>query len=302
MNNEYLIVNNERKPKVMANFWDSLIERYDTQKALEIGGNYLKAQIKTDDNAEREFCRELFSSMCEARGFSAERTVYPYSFAYAKERGESDLFAASKSADADCAKSIDKALSDCCYKRDHYNIEGAALVVLNEYGFDRVNSVVGSQIAAHEYDGRYSNVNKEWAETSGIEDSHRPVLQSHAIIIDGFASEIRKLNTELDAQRFTLPENFGGDIYDDFDLYRSVIFDDGHGIALGCSGDNSEFCVTWNFNLVNGERDYTFVHAWDDEAAALTNFKVQTAKYMSAHDVQICAPEIDEQTSAMQMT
>jgi hypothetical protein len=110
----------------MANFWDSLIERYDTQKVLEIGGNYLKAQIKTDDLTERKLCRELFSSMCEARGFSAERVVYPYSFAYAKERGESDLFLDNKSVDADCAKSIDKALRDCCYKRDHYNIEGAA--------------------------------------------------------------------------------------------------------------------------------------------------------------------------------
>jgi hypothetical protein len=302
VNSEQITVNSERKPKVMAKFWDSLIGLYDTGKALEIGGNYLKAQIKTDDLTERRFCRELFSSMCEAREFSAERVVYPYSFAYAKERGENDLFAASKSADADCAESIDKALRDCCYKRDHYNIEGAALVVLNEYGFDCVNSVVSSYIVAHEYDGRYSAANKEWAGNAEFEDSHRPVLQTHAIIIDGFATEIRKLNTELDAQRFTLPENCGGDIYDYFDLYRSVIFDDGHGIALGCSGDNSEFCVTWDFNLIDGERDYTFVHAWDDDATALTNFKVQTAKYMFAHDVQICAPEISEQTSAMQMT
>jgi hypothetical protein len=204
-------------------------------------------------------------------------------------------------ANGKCARAIDDALRECCYEPNHYNIEGAAFKVLNEFGFDRVNGVMAAHINAHGYDGRYSQTIKRWAEKfEGASEKWRvPVFAAHITILDGFANEIRKLYTELDAQSFTLPENCGGDIYDDYDLYRSVIFSDGHGIALGCSGNNSEHCVTWDFDLVDGEREYTFVHAWDGETAALSNFKAQTAKYMTEHSVQICAPELGSQTMRM---
>jgi hypothetical protein len=55
-----------------------------------------------------------------------------------------------------------------------------------------------------------------------------------------------KENPSIAGDGTRLPEEGGADVHKDYDLYRSVIFGDGHSIAPGCSGNDSERCVVWD--------------------------------------------------------
>jgi hypothetical protein len=182
-------------------FWADIAGRHGKELGLKIGGDYLSAQLKSSDQSERGFCRELFAAMQETLGFVHERRIYPHSLAEARNRGEIEQFKASRERDIECAKAITAAIRDCCYERDHYNISGAVLKVLNEFGFERVSGIMAAYIQAHDYDGRFSGASKTWArETPATpENLDAPGLlgQSHSVLLDAFADELRKTQIEF---------------------------------------------------------------------------------------------------------
>ena len=78
--------------------------------------------------------------------------------------------------------------------------QDSAKSVIEEYGFKRVGWVLASTLQQKKDDGRFSPQNKEWAKTTFIPRSDRNhdfTVQSHPAVLDGFVSQFRKAQAEL---------------------------------------------------------------------------------------------------------
>ena len=131
---------------------------------------------------------------------------------------------------ADIAKAIYNAISESNYELYRYHLDKAAASVIKEYGAEQVSKVLAEYIANHDFDGRISRENKEWAK--GIDFPQRqygPVLKTHPAVLDGFINETR---SQIKALELT-PETKLPSIYDDKFLYsieRVELRDDHRGI------------------------------------------------------------------------
>ena len=221
-----------------ADFFRDTAVSHGLEEALGICGRYLKVQLKTESPEERQFCRELFTAMTEVSAGRADpdKIVYPYPHETAAERTEESYYRMSGGRNAKCVKAIDETISKSCYKRDFYNLEMAAMVATHDYGFERVKAVLEYNIQRRASDGRFSRDNKEWASALDLAghafgDAN---LNSHAILIDGFATHFRKLYQELGAERFALPgAPEAGHAVHGYEITRSVWFDNQRGFAVG---------------------------------------------------------------------
>ena len=87
--------------------------------------------------------------------------VYPYSFQFAKENQELDLYKESHKANVDCKNAIEKAISQ---RFDGLRLgKNTAEQVISQFGYDRVNFVLANSVQQKSYDGRFSHDNKAWA-------------------------------------------------------------------------------------------------------------------------------------------
>lgn len=104
------------------------------------------------------------------------------------------------------AADIDKAISDSNYELYRYNLKQAAATVIKEHGAEAVSRTLAEYIARHDYDGRISAKNKEWAKTFDIpENKYAPVLRTHPTVIDGFISEACSQMKELEQAKNAEP-------------------------------------------------------------------------------------------------
>lgn len=88
------------------------------------------------------------------------------------------------------AADIDKAISDSNYELYRYNLKQAAATVIEEHGAEKVSRTLAEYIARHDYDGRISEKNKEWAKSFDIpENRYPPVFHTHPTVLDGFITE-----------------------------------------------------------------------------------------------------------------
>ena len=88
------------------------------------------------------------------------------------------------------AADIDKAISDSNYELYRYNLKQAAATVIKEHGAEAVSRTLAEYIARHDYDGRISEKNKEWAKSFDIpENRYPPVFHTHPTVLDGFITE-----------------------------------------------------------------------------------------------------------------
>lgn len=120
--------------------------------------------------------------------------IYPHPLEYAKETGQLEAYWGSAKANRECAAAIDKAIIASNYELYHYDLSEALNAVTKEFGLDRVAWVVADVIQANEHDGRYSRANKEWAQDASVprERTQNFTLQSHPIVLDGFADKVRQ--------------------------------------------------------------------------------------------------------------
>lgn len=119
--------------------------------------------------------------------------IYPHPLEYAKENGGLEAYWGSAKINRECAAAIDQAISASHYDQYHYNLPNALAAVTEEYGLDRVAWVMADVIQANESDGRYSRVNKEWAQDYAVPREKIPnfTLQSHPTVLNGFADRVR---------------------------------------------------------------------------------------------------------------
>lgn len=88
------------------------------------------------------------------------------------------------------ADDIDKAISDSNYELYRYNLKQAAATVIEEHGAEKVSRTLAEYIVRHDYDGRISEKNKEWAKRFDIpENRYPPVFHTHPAVLDGFITE-----------------------------------------------------------------------------------------------------------------
>ena len=116
--------------------------------------------------------------------------LYKPSRADAVEMDELERWKLSYKANCECKEAIEKAIS-------MYLDSKCVKEVFSEYGYDRTMWVLAATICCKDYDGRFSNSNKEWAKgiiTTDIstDEMRRYAVDSHPAVLDGFTSEVRK--------------------------------------------------------------------------------------------------------------
>jgi len=258
-------------------FWRDTLLRYGIDEGLAVCINYLSMQLKIEmPDDERHFCRGLFTAAYEATAGNvcAKKIVYPYPYEEAYKNTEASYYHASRSLNKECVRRIDELISDCCYKVNHYNLEAVAWAVILEYGFQRVNAVLAFHIQSREYDGRYSNKNKEWAKGFSVIEKafDGAYLNAHATLVDSFANHIRQLYIDLDAPRFSLPGTVvSGETVHGYEIIRSIMLD-GKNIAIGHNPNAVSPYVCWYFKITeDGERDY-FWGVYGEEQEAVDKY------------------------------
>ncbi len=76
---------------------------------------------------------------------------------------------------------------------------GCAERVVEQFGFDRVRYVLAATVQEKDYDGRFSRSNKEWAAQTSVFVNSQFVVESHPAVLDGFISQFRRLQQEMQA-------------------------------------------------------------------------------------------------------
>ncbi|MCL2853862.1 MAG: DUF3849 domain-containing protein, partial [Defluviitaleaceae bacterium] len=206
-------------------------------------------------------CREFFATVYEsaAKTIDPAKLVYPFDIQIARERSEVDVsvFHSNRKMNTECAKALDEVISASYYKANHYNLELAAMKVINDYGFDRVNAVLAKQIDSRQNDGRFSDHNKCWRRTycPNTKAFDSAVMNAHPTLINSFVSNVRELYKELDASRFELPGRvWDGEAIDGYKIAHLIEFDNGQGFVICVSPDDHAPYATLEYVIEDEER------------------------------------------------
>ena len=275
-----------------ADFFLDTAARYGTEEALGICGRYLETQMKMEQPGdEKQFCRELFAAMYEAAAARTDpaKLVYPYDYQNAADRVESSYYHNSHKINTECAQAIDKAINDSCYKVNFYNLELAAMKIVHDFGFNRVNLVLAHTFQKNQHDGRYSSANKTWADAFAVQERafNQSYLRAHPILIEDFTKYARTLYEELGAERFALPgRTEHGEAVHGYEIVRAISFDDRRGFAIGLNPNPPSQFVSWQFTEENGKRDYYWGSYTDDLQSAAKNYAARVLVHMSDSDVK----------------
>ena len=294
---------NEIKYETGADFFRDTAVSHGMEESLGICGRYLYAQLNTQSREEKQFCRELFEAMTAAAVGRAdpEKIVYPYSLEKAVERLETPFYHENFNRNSECAKAIDAAIPKSCYKRDFYNLDIATMVAVHDYGFERVRAVLECNIHIRESDRRFSNSNKEWASSFDLPDEAfgDAILNAHPILIDSFTGHFRKLYQDMGAERFALPgAPEAGHRVQDYEIIRSVWFDDRRGFAIGNNPNAVAPYVCWQFKTENGARDFYWGSYCNSEKEAAANLAARTLVHMKNEAIN----EIPNPLAAVEMS
>jgi hypothetical protein len=276
----------------VAEMWRETAANHGLDEALVICGRYIDMNLKRElSENEQQFCRELFGAMYEATAVKLDpaKLVYPYDFKEADERGAANVYHESRKLNQECASAIGYAINSSCYKTNFYNLRIAAMKIALDYGFPRVNMVLAHIIQRQKYDGRYSSANKRWAQDFEAPEAAfgRAHLNAHPMLIDSFTTHTRQYFQELNAERFALPgrEEAGENVHE-YDIIRSIAFDDNRGFAIGRAPEAVETFVCWQFTLENGKRDFYWGHYCDSEKAAADNFIARIATHTHGENLR----------------
>ena len=275
-------------PAFGAEFWRDTAANLGMDEAISIGGEYLKLQLKQKlPPEEQQFCRAFFTAMCEATAGRADpaKLVYPYPVQEANERGERSVYFANRDRNGECAHAIDAAINGSCYELYHYNLDIAAMTVIHQYGFQRVNEVLAFCFQTHEWDGRYSTANKQWALGFDLPEKafSQAYLQAHPVLVEDFTNQARRLYDELSAERFALPgQPESGEVVEGYEITRTITFNNNSGFAIAAHPTAGYVC--WQFKTDGGKRDYFWGHYCNDEKDTANNYIARIAVHMSGDE------------------
>lgn len=153
---------------------------------------YLKIGRDISEDALEE--TDAMSSMMNAMdNYYRIFPVYLHTAKYSDEHYEMIDYRNSHKSNEECKRAIAEAIS-ANYDGMHLNVDFEDKLI-EKYGMERVAFIVATTINEHEYDGRFSHANKEWAKTIPMSESEDErgncCLNVHPAILDGFADRIR---------------------------------------------------------------------------------------------------------------
>ena len=113
--------------------------------------------------------------------------VYRHSAAYAVEHGELEAYKTSRVAGVACRDAIEKAVAK--HYRDNCLNKAGAREVIDEFGKERVMTVLAITIRDKLYDGRFSSANKAWAQAFPIGTYHCQIRHCSDFVCGFFFSD-----------------------------------------------------------------------------------------------------------------
>jgi len=125
--------------------------------------------------------------------------VYKFPAAYARENNELELYRTSNKANTACKEAIEKAISEHYY--DNILHKEAVTQVAEQFGYERVLYVLAITIRQKDWDGRFSNDNKQWAkdfpvienaDAWGTDRNCYFAVNSHSGLVDLFTKLTRE--------------------------------------------------------------------------------------------------------------
>lgn len=124
--------------------------------------------------------------------------LYPYSREEAKRLNELSLWRESHKENVACKNAIEEAIRQS-FDGMHLNAD-CAQGVISQYGFKRVHWVLANTVQQKDWDGRFSQENKEWAKRTYIpsdKDNYHNhnlyfLVDSHPAVLDGFINQYRR--------------------------------------------------------------------------------------------------------------
>ena len=126
------------------------------------------------------------------------KPLYRYSVETAKRDGELDAWRESRNENIRCRDYLDEQIKE---KFDGFHLpDECAENTVKEFGYDRTMWVIASTILERKGDGRFTKENVKWAKSLNIESdrhSYEFALNSHSCIVDGLASDVRKMYAAL---------------------------------------------------------------------------------------------------------
>lgn len=194
--------------------------------------------------------------------------LYEWSLEDAVRNNERDLWRESYKENCDCARAIERAISENYYDNV---LHDCVKPIIDRYGYDRVNFVLANTVQQNKEDGRFSEDNKKWAKLFHIpRDDVRWhfCVESHPGLTNLFINDARKEWHSLDLFRYShcIPEDDGQIDYtgkivvlkpttlkDGFKTPESQLFfaTDGNGCRPNAIGTK-----VYGFHLDNGEKTY----------------------------------------------
>lgn len=134
-----------------------------------------------------------------------EIPVYRYPASYARENNEMDAYRASRKACIACKEAIEKAIID--NYRDNNLSPAAAKQVVETFGFERTMYVLAVTIRHKDWDGRFSQRNKEWAQTQPVfEDLNGAWDSTGAYVVDKCHPGLTNLFTDTVRHNYLLTQ------------------------------------------------------------------------------------------------
>lgn len=125
---------------------------------------------------------------------SEHKPLYTWSLEDAVRSNERDLWRESYKENCECARAIERAITEAHDYQNHH-LNDAAAPVIEQYGFDRVNFVLASTIQEKSHDGRFSHQNKDWASCFYLpadEGRWQYCVDSHPVLANAFLDQVRK--------------------------------------------------------------------------------------------------------------
>ena len=121
--------------------------------------------------------------------------IYYHSATYAREHGELDQYRATTEALRICARDIETIISA---RFDGMHLSKIAILeALHIHGPELIGLILSATVRYHEWDGRFSRSNKDWAHTVRQLERNDSICgpitcNTHPAILDGFIDLYRK--------------------------------------------------------------------------------------------------------------
>ena len=145
------------------------------------------------------------------------KPLYKFSFEEAKRNDEIEQFRESFRENIRCRDYLDEQVRE---KFDGFRLpDECAENAVKEFGYDRTVWVIANTILERKGDGRFHRENTEWAKKLNIpkwKNNYKFALKTHSCIVDGLASDVRKMYAKLNLfdsshkAKFDEPQDYTG--------------------------------------------------------------------------------------------